>query len=83
MVGSTGFDLVVGEEGREEATMDREEKVVGSVDRVLGVVEKKLGLLLVGGGTAGMDESRERRLVGSVEKSRRGRRRGLAQDGPR
>ena len=27
VVGSTGLDLVVGEEGREEATMDREEKV--------------------------------------------------------
>lgn len=60
--------------------MDQGEKVIGSVDRVLGVVEKKLGLLLVGGGTAGMDESRERRLVGSVAKSRRGRRRGLARD---
>ena len=60
--------------------MDQGEKVVGSVDRVIGVVEKKLGLLLVGGGTTGMDELRERRLVGSVAKSRRGRKRGLAWD---
>ena len=46
VVGSTGLDLVVGEEGREEATMDREEKVVGSVcksrrwvDRLDGWIE--------------------------------------------
>ena len=46
MVGSTGFDLVVGKEGREDATMDREEKVVGSVfksrrwvDRLDGSIE--------------------------------------------
>ena len=46
VVGSTGFVLVVGEEGREEATMDREEKVVGPVcksrrwvDRLDGWIE--------------------------------------------
>ena len=50
VVGSTGFDLVVGKEGREEATMDREEKVVGSVcksrrwvDRLDGWIEGMAG----------------------------------------
>ena len=33
VVGSKGLDLVVGEEGREEATMDREGKVVGSLGK--------------------------------------------------
>ena len=40
VVGSTGLDLVVGEEGREEATMDREEKVVGSVCRLRRWVDR-------------------------------------------
>ena len=40
VVGSTGFNLVVGKEGREEATMDREEKVVGSVCKLRRWVDR-------------------------------------------
>ena len=43
--GARGFDLVVGEEGREEATMDREEKVVGSMLKT----REAVGVIWLGG----------------------------------